>query len=519
GGVGEYVPEGASRYLLAGANARRVDRRSIITATARFYSARAGPAQNPVVDEVVADSLLRAPTRQSLTQYTLGGSLRFTPGARWTHTFIAGLDGDQVAGLGDELASVPSAADPGSALTGEGGADRVTLRWSSVARAYERGGTALSVTLGADHSVLREEIARPAEPYSGEPLPAWQPATDQMPVGQQQPAQPVTVPGPWVTWTRSTGMVAQGNASLADRLHLTAGLRLERNGGLPGSARYATLPVLGAAWITGLGDGATLKLRAAYGKGVRPARTPGRQQAWYGSHAQLRGMGVEPEQQSGIEGGFDLAWGRALQLQVTGYDQLASGLIQRVALAAEMEDGRRRGGGYLLQNVGQISNRGWEVRGSTVLGRLSVDGAFAVVESRVRRLSAGYTGDLRTGDRMLEVPARTLSLSGAWAGDGWSASLTGYRAFDWINYDRLALARDFANPDRDAYRMAGAELRSYWRVHPGVTRLNAAATLDVPGGWVLVLTGENLLDHQRGEPDNVTLVPGRTLSLGFRASF
>jgi outer membrane receptor protein involved in Fe transport len=525
GGVGDYVPQGASRYLLAGANARRVDRRSIVTATARFYSAGAGPAENPLVDAVVDDSL-RPATRQSLTQYTLGGSARFTPDARWTHTFIAGLDGDRVAGMGDELAPVPSAAETGAALLSEGGADRATLRWSSVARAYARGGTSLSITLAADHSVLREEIARPAELPAAEPHPARQQPMRQRPAWQQAPASPQatpeprdTAPAPWVTWTRSTGVVAQGNASLNDRLHLTAGLRLERNGGLPGTARYATLPVLGGAWVTDVGGDATLKLRAAYGKGIRPARTPGRQQAWYGSHAQLRAVGVEPEQQSGIEGGFDLAWGRVAQLQVTAYDQFASGLIQRVALPAETGSGGRRGGGFLLQNVGQISNRGWEVQGSAVLGRLSVDGAFSGVESRVRRLAAGYTGDLRTGDRMLEVPARTLSLTGTWAGDGWSASLTGYRAFDWINYDRLALARDFADAEHGPYEMAGAELRSYWRVYHGVTRLNAAAAVNLPRGLVLVLTGDNLLDHQRGEPDNVTLVPGRMISLGFRAAF
>ena len=502
GGVGEYVPEGASRYLLAGGNARRVGERSIVTGTARFYTARAGPAENPVLRGLVPDTM----DPQRMTQYTLGGSLRFTADPRWTHTLIAGLDGEQASGLPDELAPVPSGAGAGAPLSSAGGADRVTLRWSSVARAYEREGTALTVTLAAEHSVLREEITRAA-------------GSDPLLPGEPQTPPSLEESGPWVTWTRSTGVVAQGNATLADRLHLTAGLRVERNGGLAAVARYAALPVLGAAWVTELGGDATLKLRAAYGKGIRPARTPGREQAWYGAHAQLRTFGLEPEEQSGIEGGFDLALGRAVHLQVTAYDQLASGLIQRITLPSDTTGGWRHRGGFLLQNVGQISNRGLEMQGSAAVGRLAVDGAFSLVDSRVRRLAAGYSGDLRTGDRMLEVPARTLTLTGAWAGDGWSASLTGYRAFDWINYDRLALARDFVDLDHAAEQMAGAELRAYWRTYPGLTRLNAAATVDVRGGLVLVLTGENLLDHQRGEPDNVTIVPGRTLALGFRAAF
>ena len=66
---------------------------------------------------------------------------------------------------------------------------------------------------------------------------------------------------------------------------------------------------------------------------------------------------------------------------------------------------------------------------------------------------------------------------------------------------------------------SGEALRAYWREYTGVTHVNAAATMDVRGGWVLVLAGENLLDYQRGEPDNATVVPGRTLTLGLRAAF
>jgi iron complex outermembrane receptor protein len=42
---------------------------------------------------------------------------------------------------------------------------------------------------------------------------------------------------------------------------------------------------------------------------------------------------------------------------------------------------------------------------------------------------------------------------------------------------------------------------------------------DLSRGLALVFVGENLLGYQRGEPDNVTIVPGRTLTLGVRAKF
>ena len=70
-------------------------------------------------------------------------------------------------------------------------------------------------------------------------------------------------------------------------------------------------------------------------------------------------------------------------------------------------DGRRIA--YELQNVGEITNRGWEVSGSAGARGLTVSTAYAFVDSRVRRLAERYTGDLRPGDRMLEVPERTFS--------------------------------------------------------------------------------------------------------------
>jgi iron complex outermembrane receptor protein len=263
--------------------------------------------------------------------------------------------------------------------------------------------------------------------------------------------------------------------------------------------------------------GASLKVRAAYGSGTRPPRTPSRAAAWGGA-ALLYAREMAPERQSGLEAGFDLAYGGAFALQVTAYDQLASGIIQRVALAVDTAGGRRVTP-YALQSVGQISNRGWEMQGTARMGRLSLEGAAAGVRSHVRRVSSGYGGELRSGDRMLEVPSATLSGTATWTAPRGTMSLTAYRAFDWINYDRLALARDFQARSRAVELMSGSELRAYWRRYDGVPRMNTTVTLDLPRGAALVLSGDNLLDRQQGEPDNLTIVPGRTLMVGFRAAF
>jgi iron complex outermembrane receptor protein len=147
-----------------------------------------------------------------------------------------------------------------------------------------------------------------------------------------------------------------------------------------------------------------------------------------------------------------------------------------------------------------------------------VSGTISLVSSRVQRLATRYTGDLRMGDPMLEVPARTLGLAAAWRARDWSATLGAARAEDWVNYDRAALAQAYARDDRARPALVGSELRTYWREYPGVTHLRASVTRDFRG-LSAVLTGDNLLDRQRGEPDNVTVLPGRTITAGLRARF
>src|SRR3989454_786961 len=83
-------------------------------------------------------------------------------------------------------------------------------------------------------------------------------------------------------------------------------------------------------------------------------------------------------EQSGIEAGLDVFVGKTFGLQVTRFDQLASGLIQRVAyvVSSASPQGPPPSGGsssseelfgpedrhisYVLQNVGEITNHGWE---------------------------------------------------------------------------------------------------------------------------------------------------------------
>jgi iron complex outermembrane receptor protein len=56
-------------------------------------------------------------------------------------------------------------------------------------------------------------------------------------------------------------------------------------------------------------------------------------------------------------------------------------------------------------------------------------------------------------------------------------------------------------------------------VYPGVNRLRANVSYHVRRALSLIVTGDNLLGSQLGEPDNVTVLPGRTITGGLRARF
>jgi iron complex outermembrane receptor protein len=333
----------------------------------------------------------------------------------------------------------------------------------------------------------------------------------------------------------NTGLISQLNASFRDALFLSGGVRFEYNSGFANTEQWATLPMLGAAYVRDLG-GAALKFRAAYGKGIRPPETTSRATSWMGTRGSASTSELSPEEQSGIEAGIDLVAGRAFGLHLTRFDQLVSGLIQPVAVMGYTSGPGPGGGGggsggpggspndgrriaYVLQNVGEITNRGWELAASAGARGLTVSSAFSTIASRVRRLAYGYTGDLRPGDRMLEVPERTLTVTTGYGRGPFSTSITASRAYDWVNYDRLALASAVERDDRVARDFVGPQLRSFWRDYPGVNRLRANASYDLRRALSLVISADNLLDHQIGEPDNVTVLPGRTITGGLRAKF
>ena len=506
-GIGAYVPSVYARQLAATGVGRMVGSKSILTGTLRFFGMRAGTAPNPVVASVLGAPAPGAGSLsgvESVAEYTAGATLRLIPSERWQHSFTAGLDGYVLDGVPDNRSPIPSSAN--AALDdARGAAARATLRASSVLKLGLGNPGNAAVTFAAEQSLLRERAV-----------------VDQLIHSGQGPGQPSTGSSTSVVrWRGNTGLISQVNVALYDQLFLSGGVREERDEGATGTGRYATLPMLGAAWAREHGA-LSFKLRTAYGKGIRWPEVPARETLWEGLRPGGVGNSLAPEKQSGIEAGLDFSVARTLTLQLTRFDQVASGLIQRVTWSNDTSSASGPGPHYIgfeLQNVGEVTNRGWELSGALHRGPWALASAFTEVSSKVRKLASGYTGDLQPGDRMLEVPARTLSVTASRTGSRWQAALTGYRAMSWIYYDRLAIAQAFAGSAHPTHDFVGVNLRSFWKEYPGVTHLNGSFSFNLRPRLGITLIGSNLLNRQTGEPDNITVLPGRTISFALRTQF
>ncbi len=516
---GALYPSSASRQISATGDARLVGSNGTLTATARFYDKSAGIGRNPLLVSLLpstlppsgngpsAAALQVSGTDQSVRQYTLSTNGTFLSNDHWTHTLLAGVDGYSLNHIADAAGPFPSQLD--SALrAARGNGDRYTLRASSVGQFGEEGVSEGTVTFGIEQSVLRQAATTTQRVMQGG-------------------SYPLAVETLSETWNHNTGLLSQLTMSWLNSIYVSGGLRIERNDNFSGSDRFPLLPMLGVAVVRGFGE-AEIKWRVAYGKGIRPPSTPARSSS-SGYTGGLNNLGVgapiaalDPEVQAGYETGVELYVGRALTLQLTRFDQRVTGLIQNVAVGVDTfqrGNATERRVRYQLQNVGEISNTGWELQGNLTRGALTLASTFSSVQSRVQALAIGYNGDLRVQDRMLAVPQYTASTTASWLAGPWFAALGATRAQNWINYDRLHLATDYLKPGADPRSLTGVRLRDYWLKYDGETHLRLTMSRDLVRGFTAVFVGDNLLGGQLGEPDNVTIRAGRTITGGLRASF
>jgi iron complex outermembrane receptor protein len=508
--TGAFVPNAYARRVIASSTGRIVGSRAVLTGTLRYFDGDAATPASPLLAEALQTAATTntaigvTPGVETMEQHTVGMNLKVQTADWFTQSLVAGVDGYRLDGVPNDRLPVPSAADA-ALVAARGGANRGTFRLSNVARFGSPRSVSGEFTVLAEHSPLHEWAAATALPAS---------ATAAQ---KEAAARAAAAAGQFLSWRSNSGLGGQFNGSVAERLFVTGGWRIERATNVDGVSH---LPMLGATLVPAQGP-VTLKFRTAYGKGIRWPQTTVRATLGEGLRPGSDTIStLAPEEQSGIEAGMDFLVGETLTLQITRFDQIASGLIQRVGIPYDtvVNNQVKRLITYQLQNVGEIGNHGWELQATVRRGPLSLIGTFSTVDSRVNKVARTYTGDLRAGDRMLEVPATTLSGSVAWLARSWSATVTAYRAEDWVYYDRLNIAKAYA-AGANGGNFTGANLRRYWMGYPGVTHLRATLTRDLWWRVAVLIAGDNLLNLQTGEPDNLAVLPGRTLTLSLRGEF
>jgi outer membrane receptor protein involved in Fe transport len=251
-------------------------------------------------------------------------------------------------------------------------------------------------------------------------------------------------------------------------------------------------------------DALTLKLRSAYGRGIRPPPPSARLALTTREYRQVANANLAPESQSGTEGGFAVYVGSALSLSATAFDQRADGLIQHV-----VPDPRVAPRAVQQQNVGEISNRGVEVALSAMVRQVHAQASLATVDSRVEALSRFYTGELRRGDRVPEVPVWSGTASVAFVRAGLSVGVGISYLGPWTGYDWIAYYSALANG------VEVASLRSYWTEYASTARANVIVSQTVGNRVSWFARVDNLTNKQRDGRDNLQVLAGRTTRVGF----
>jgi TonB-linked SusC/RagA family outer membrane protein len=222
--------------------------------------------------------------------------------------------------------------------------------------------------------------------------------------------------GPGVTQLGSRqatlGGYGEEQLSVADRLFLTAALRIDAASGFGRAYTTATYPKASLSWLAVSTGATTVRLRGAFGaSGVQP--TNGASLQLFTPTVATNGAGgslvvasdlawpgdptLRPERSEEFEGGIDVGgWGDRLSMEITGYAKTTHDALVNVNL------GETFGNLTYQQNIGEVRNTGLE-------GNVSV----ALVQSRALAWTAAVNASLNHNTLVSLAPgvsAQTVSL-------------------------------------------------------------------------------------------------------------
>lgn len=414
---------------------------------------------------------------------TVGGGITATQyfSESWYHTVVAGVDHAE----GAIERARPLLLAPRFPLGATHvRATRASVRYNMVSEVPIGRAVRLTGTLGAEHSSLNQDRGVVGD---GETA------------GDRRRVTTVLEDD-----ADNSGVFGQVRLRFGERVLVTGGTRAEWSSTVGDQAGPAWASTVGAVWTIPAGRHA-FRVRGSWGRAIRPP-TPGMSAALTtGTFEQQANPGLGSEIQRGGEAGVEFHSDGGARVAVTFFDQRADGLIQPVTRPRQTRGTTI----YQFQNVGAIDNRGIEVEASFVVGAFEFQGAHHVTDSEVRRLAPGYTGELRVGDDVPEVPSSTSTLSLTWARGGFRLSAGAARLGSWRGWDVRALFRAEQSPDPLPEDLSPFLVRFPSLFRPWLSlsvdlrgRLSAFASVDNPGG------------SERLVRDNGSPPVGRSVNLG-----
>ena len=303
--------------------------------------------------------------------------------------------------------------------------------------------------------------------------------------------------------THSAGAFGQARVRLG-RLILSGGARGERLSEVGDNLGTVWASTAGASWSHEFTH-ATVRVRAAWGSGIKPPEPGMAREATTDGWLQIANDELAPERQRGVEGGIDLYFSNGPFLRVTVYDQRATDLIQQV-LVRNSDTTRRT---YQFQNVGVIQNRGIEVEGGARIGAFTASASMYLPRSEVVKLAPRYSGEFQAGDQLVEVPEAAGALSLRFERDRVHAELGAtvlgpWTGYDWIEVMRVELGQATA---RDA-------VRDYWMRYSGVVRPYVSGAYRVSDRAQLFVRVDNPANSADYVRDNLSPRLGRFVMIG-----
>lgn len=472
--VGEYAPGNHSEARSLFGALRLAAGQFSAEGSAHAAKNRGGTGLSPVFAEHQLPVHTPPGADEHVTDAFYGVTLRYLP-LSWVNARTSvGMDRSDLSAIAEPL---PFANPADSFLIASSGiTNRSTLHFSIDFQPGDFKGLTPTLSLGADGSRVNTV---PNKKLSRNPLPSGRRA--------------------------SNGIFAQSTIGFGDSFYLNGGLRGERSSAF--GARYGTalLPLAGVTFIHD-GRPVTVKLRVAYGRGIRPPPLGAATGYSTTEIQQLANANLAPESQRGVEGGVDFYFAQATELHLTAYRQTAYDLVQQVIVNAASTPRIVQ-----QQNVGTIANTGWEAEGSHHFGEVMLSAGYTAAESRVRAIARRYSGILQPGDRILEVPSWSANGGASLTHSRFSASVSFIRVGDWVNYDWISMYRAaFGKEPKKGTQ------RAYWITYPGFGELRGTAAIRILEKTELYLRAENITNEQRAGRDNIHVAPGRAIVAGLR---